>query len=186
MPDTFSAGSTGSRGSTVAANLSRGIWTVAGPLCPKLRQIRPGIDPSLMPVAEHQLQPVTLSVNLQQANRVGDHGLHAPQPKRAALGARAKLPELNMTDVLLTAVLPAQAQQLSVPGVSDRTRRRHHGSCPNAMRTALRTSGSPSCSSCSNAGRARLSPNSPSAKAASLRRLLMLWVKVSTSDQSAG
>ena len=112
----------------------------------QLPEVTPGINAQRMAVAEDQLHPIPLVDNLDNTHRV-IHQVDPPtQARRPAMGTRAARPQLAMGQGQLWAIGPTQVQPTTAGGVADRRWCLQGSSCESAMRTALRTSGSPSCS----------------------------------------
>ena len=153
----------------------------------QVTQVSPRVDTPLMPIAEHKLHAISLRLDMHHAHIIANQADVPLQPCRSALRAGASTAQAGMAEAMF-AVLPLQHQLPRAAHVAKSLRGVHQEaprSCAMAIRTALRTSGSLSASAACSTGKARAWPSSPRARAASLRRLAMLWPSNSPSASSA-
>ena len=95
-----------------------------------------------MPITEHQLHPITLRIDPNHPNPRINLDRQPLQTKRPALGTGTLATQLSVAQPLFTPIGPAEPQLSCALRIANR--QRIHCNCPKAMRTALRTSGSPS------------------------------------------
>src|SRR6266702_3984003 len=142
-------------------------------------QIIPGIDTLRVPIAEHDPHAVAHRLYVENCNGRLVSRRRVRMRHAAACRAWTPLPERRVVDPLRLAVMPRQGQS-PCRGVNryviGRVHRCVFSICANAMRAALRTSGSGSAAAACKAGTDAVSPSSPSDKAASLRKLLIACV----------
>ena len=103
-----------------------------------------------MPITEHQLHPITLRIDPNHPNPRINLDRQPLQTKRPALGTGTLATQLSVAQPLFTTIGPVEPQLSCALGITHR--QRTHCSWPKAMRTALRTSGSPSSRAACNAG----------------------------------